>query len=88
MNVFSEKAIAELSNFGLKPFPIIHVKEKERKQPLKPITLFLRLNEQMQKDERLVILHGNKDGTVDVTETTRYEIGTGFVKVQLDHFCQ
>ena len=86
MNVFSEKAIEELSTFGLRPFPIMHMMEKYGNQPVKPVTLILRLNRAMQQDEKLLILHGNNGKIEDVTETTICDIGLSFLKVRLDHF--
>ena len=85
MNVFSETAVGELSRFGLKPFPILHVKEKTKKQPLKPITIKLPINEQIQSDEKVVVLCADSDGITNLKQLT-CEIGKQFLTVHLDHF--
>ena len=86
MNMFSESAIGELSRFGLKPFPILHVKEKNKKQPLKPITIKLPINGQIQIDQKVIVICADSDGKTDLKEITSYHVGKNFLTVHLDHF--
>ena len=86
MNVFSETAVGELSRFGLKPFPILHVKEKNKKQPLKPITIKLPINGQIQSDEKVVVICADSDGITALREITSYHVAKHFLTFQLDHF--
>ena len=86
MNVFSEKAIKDLSYFRLKPFPIIHMKERNGKQPMKPVTILLYMDRSMCEHERLAIFYGDSNGIIDVTETIQCHIEERLVNVQLDHF--
>ena len=87
MNIFSKTAVDEfLSRFGLKPFPILHVKEKTKKQPLKPITIKLPIDGQIQSDEKVVVLCADSDRITDVKEVTSYKVGKNFLAIHLDHF--
>ena len=86
MNVFSEKACSELERFGLKPFPILHVSEISMRQPMKPVTIELFLNSEIERDEKFCILCGDINGFRDERDITSYEIGENFISVQLNHF--
>ena len=86
MKMFSENALGELSRFGLHPFPILHVKEMNMKQPLMPVTLFLPMNGELKDDEKVFVLCEDNDEIKDVTNVTSYEIGRNFLSVGLNDF--
>ena len=88
MNVFLERAIDELKNFGLRPLPILHIKLKSWKQPAKPITVKLPLDQQLQDDEKVVILQkadeiDQRENDENITEFTPDEIEDNSVKFLL-----
>ena len=87
MNVFSEKAHSELKLFGLRPFPILHMSEISKQQPMKPVKLMLNMDGDMQSDEKLFILSGDKYGFKNETDIPLHKIGNNFVCVELNHFC-
>ena len=86
MNVFSERACNELERFGLQPFPILHVSEIHMRHPMKPVTIELSLNSEIQRYREFFILCGDINGFRDETDSTSYEIGDNFITVQLNHF--
>ena len=83
MNVFSDLAIVELNHFGFHPFPVLHMKEKSHKQPIKPFTVVFPMIEDLRSDEQLLLFQGDNE-KVDITEI-KFEIGEQFVSVQLHH---
>ena len=85
MNVFSEKAIFELSQFGLKPFPVLHIKEVKNILPLKPVTLQVLLNEELQSDEKVIVLCGDSDELRIQSGFTSFEVGRYFIRFALKH---
>ena len=85
MNVFSENAVTELDHFGLKPFPILHIREINHRLPSRSITLQLLLNGELQRDEEVIAFCGDSDGLRVVAGSKSYEVGKHFVRFPLKH---
>ena len=86
MNVFSDDAIQELSHLGVKPFPILHVSEINKKQPMRPITLTFPMKEAMQSNEKLLIFREEDDKIENITECTWHKVEEDICTMKLNHF--
>ena len=86
MNIFSKEAIDDLNHFGIKPLPVLQVKEKNMKQPAKPVCVAFPITRLDETRERLMILCRNDDGIRDITDTTSYKVEDNCLKVLLSHF--
>jgi len=82
--IFLEKAIAELSKFGIKALSALVMKEKYLKQPKKSIRLLIHMNRQMQIDEKLLILHVEHRKVRDITEISPCDLEDEFASARLD----
>ena len=87
MNKFSPKALEGLRHIGIKPFPILYVREKSGKQPVKPITLIFAMEEALGNNEQLLIFRGENDKLKNVTNITKHSIEGKCCTIELEHFC-
>ena len=84
MNIFSDKAIAELSKFGIRPLSALIMKEKYLKQPKKSIRLLIQINRKMRCDEKLLILDVEHQKITDVSEVNPCNLGEEFAAAGID----
>ena len=88
MNVFSENAYSELKRLGLQPFPILHVSETSMRQPMRPVTLKLRLNSEIERNENFHILCGDINDVSVEANSKPCQVGNDSISVQLHHFSE
>ena len=75
MNVFSEEAVDDLSYSEMKPLLFLHMKEKNNEEAMKPFTIRLPMNEELQSDEKVFAVCENNDGIQHLTEFLSYGNG-------------
>ena len=86
MNVFSEEAIRELNNLELKPILFLHMMSGIDEQFIKPITLKVPLKDELQSDEKIVVLSGSCEEVKNLTKVTSYKNEGDCLTVEVDKF--
>ena len=84
--MYSKKVLSELKNLGLKPFPVLQIKEKTMKEPKIPITVIFPINHEVDNEEKVVVVIGNSEKITNVSELPSSDIGKESLSIQL-HYC-
>ena len=86
MKLFSADEINILSLYGLTPFPILHIREDEKKMPIKPIILKLQLHKPLEEDEKIIAVYEDWGGNKTQVDIAPCCIGSEHLTLKLESF--